>query len=125
MKTLIAYPRFKKDTTYIIPNTVVKLFQASMTRFVYLERISIPDSVSTIDPAFLYDVGSKIKEIIVFRSFGQMKLSIAPTLAFERADFKENNITYIFSSQYPESNKCQPPFSLSSSSLLYFYLNLK
>ena len=123
MKTLIAFPKYKNVTTYIVPNTVETIGTASMTRFVFLERIIIPDSVTLINPAFLYETFSKVKEVIIFRSYRQKNPIFAQSInSFRNSDFKENNIQYIFSAQVVNSCKILSRYSISHINLYVFIL---
>lgn len=122
MKTLIAYPQYKNVTSYIVPSTVETIGQTSMTRFVYLERIVIPDSVTEIKGSFLYTTKDKIKEVIILRSYRQKNPKFILENSFVSSNFKLENITYIVSTQIPISCKFQLRFSIMTSCLYVFIL---
>lgn len=118
MEKLIAFPRYKNVTSYIVPSTVKTIDAAAMTRFVYLERVIIPDSVTLIKGAFLYETYDKIKEVIILRNHQQKIPDIWTNGAFFQSNFKLINITYIYSSQIVRSCKGNKIFSISDSYLL-------
>lgn len=75
MKTLIFYPSSIKATEYKIPKTVESIRIAAFTRFKFLEKIIIPESVTHIERHFCYGAESILKQVFVYRRPGQKYLT--------------------------------------------------
>ncbi len=72
IKTLVDYPEGKKDTTYIIPNSVENIKNNAFSNCSYIINITIPESVTTIEDSAFYK-----------------------TISLESINVEENNNAYI------------------------------
>lgn len=121
MDTLIQYPIGKKQSKYVIPSSVKFIGFGAFSRQINLNQIIISDVTETIYGEFCYECADAIKEIIVFRRFGQKKLDLG-TNPFKYTTFQESDITYIYSKFVPKTCELNYHIFSISMTLLPFIL---
>lgn len=96
MRTIVYYPSSLSQTEYILPSSVTTVYFGALTRFRYLQKLIIPDTIELFPAAFCYYCNDVLKNIIIIRRRNQNKPKFGIN-SFLGSTLKESNITYIYS----------------------------